>query len=87
MPSKAIDDETMDAALLEPSRPVIEYPEYVRADFVRRVYGLVATQLAATGGVAAWLMLDVRARADDFKTEADDGDAGEIVAVGVGQLQ
>ena len=25
----------------------------------------------------------VRARADDFKTEADDGDAGEIVAVGV----
>ena len=63
MPSKAIDDETMDAALLEPSRPVIEYPEYVRADFVRRVYGLVATQLAATGGVAAWLMLDVRARA------------------------
>ena len=25
----------------------------------------------------------VRARADDFKTEADDGDAGEIVAVGI----
>ena len=25
----------------------------------------------------------VRARADDFKTEADDGDSGEIVAVGV----
>ena len=51
-----------DVKLLPPPNVLSDCPEYVRAGFLRRVYGLVSCQLVVNGTIATWLMLDETAR-------------------------